>query len=131
MQPSAYPAGRVLLVEDDPEAALFATYALEKGGFAVTHTPNPAAALALVAAEPWDLALTDLDLPVISGAELIMALRLVAPKLPVIMLTAHPRDEFPETDGGPDGLLLKPVSARRLLEAAVALTRGAAGTREP
>ncbi len=131
MQPSAYPAGRVLLVEDDPEAALFATYALEKGGFAVTHTPNPATALALVAAEPWDLALTDLDLPVISGAELITALRLVAPKLPVIMLTAHPRDEFPEADGGPDGLLLKPVSAGRLLEAAVALTRGAAGTGEP
>ena len=130
MQSSAYSPSRVLLVEDDPEAALFATYALERGGFAVTHTPDPAAALALVAAEPWDLALTDLDLPFISGAELITALRLVAPALPVIMLTAHPRDQFPETDGGPDGLLLKPVSAGRLLEAAVALTRGEAGTRE-
>jgi CheY-like chemotaxis protein len=131
MQASANSPGRVLVIDDDPEAALFATYALEKGGFTVTRTPDPAMALALVAAEPWNLALTDLDLPGISGAELIAALRLVAPRLPVIVLTAHPRAEFPEGDAAPDGLLLKPVSAQRLLAAAVALTGGGAGAGTP
>jgi two-component system, NtrC family, response regulator HydG len=115
--------GRVLVIEDDPEAALFAAYALEKGGrFAVTHTPDPAVALALAAAEPWDLALTDLDLPVISGTELIAALRVISPHLPVILLTAHAGHEFPDAPGGrPDGLLVKPVSAERLLATATAL----------
>jgi CheY-like chemotaxis protein len=118
------------MVEDDPEAALFAAYALEKRGrFSVTHTSDPVQALALAAAEPWDLALTDLDLPFISGAELIAALRTVAPQLPVILLTAHPRDEFAGADScRPDGLLVKPVSAERLLAAAITL---AAGKRPP
>lgn len=124
--PGGAPRGRILVVEDDPEAALFAAYALEKRGrFSVTHTSDPVRALALAAAEPWDLALTDLDLPFISGAELIAALRTVAPKLPVILLTAHPRAEFAGADAcRPDGLLVKPVSAERLLAAAVTLTAG-------
>jgi two-component system response regulator HydG len=135
MQCSAHPAGpvsprrgRVLVIEDDPEAALFAAYALERRGrFSVTHTADPMVALALAAAEPWDLALTDLDLPVISGTELIAALRTVAPGLPVILLTAQPRDEFSATDlagqgpSRPDGLLVKPVSADQLLTAAETL----------
>jgi len=120
---AAGPCGRVLVIEDDPEAALFASYTLEKGGrFAVTHTTDPAVALALAAAEPWDLAVTDLDLPVISGTELIAALRVIVPHLPVILLTAHPGHEFPVAPGGrPDGLLVKPVSADRLFAAALAL----------
>jgi DNA-binding response OmpR family regulator len=132
MQCSAHPAGpasarrgRVLIIEDDPEAALFAAYALERRGrFSVTHTADPMVALALAAAEPWDLALTDLDLPVISGTELIAALRAIAPGLPVILLTAQPRDGFSATDlsaSRPDGLLVKPVSADQLLAAAETL----------
>ncbi len=135
MQCSAHPAGpasarrgRVLIVEDDPEAALFAAYALERRGrFSVTHTADPMVALALAAAEHWDLALTDLDLPVISGTELIAALRAIAPGLPVLLLTAQPRDEFSASDlsgpaaSRPDGLLVKPVSADQLLFAAEAL----------
>ncbi|HEY3877528.1 MAG TPA: response regulator [Trebonia sp.] len=122
-EPVSAPRGRILVVEDDPEAALFAAYALEKRGrFTVTHTADPLTALALAASEPWDLALTDLDLPVISGIELIAALRRVAPGLPVILVTNHSRDEFSDADGcQPDGLLVKPVSADKLLAAAVSL----------
>jgi CheY-like chemotaxis protein len=118
------PRGRVLVVEDDPEAALFAVYALEKRGrFAVTHTSDPLQALTLAASERWDLALTDFDLPVISGTELIAALRRIAPGLPVILVTSHDRDDFPaDSASQPDRLLVKPVSADRLLAAAVALT---------
>ena len=123
--PGTEPRGRVLVVEDDPEAALFVVYALEKRGrFSVTHTANPLEALALAASEPWDLALTDLDLPVISGAELIAELRRVAPGLPVILVTAHDRDDFPGGASRPDRLLVKPVSAERLLAAAVTLVGG-------
>ena len=117
---------RVLLVEDDREAALFAVYALAKRGqFEVMHTSDPVTALALAATEPWDLVLTDLDLPVMSGTELIGELRSIAPHLPVLLLTAHPRDELPVPAGcEPDGLLAKPVSAERLLDTAVALVTG-------
>jgi two-component system, NtrC family, response regulator HydG len=127
-EPGAEPRGRVLVVEDDPEAALFAVYALEKRGcFAVTHTSDPVEAIALAANEQWDLALTDLDLPVISGTELITALRRVAPGLPVILVTAHAGgDVAGDRAAQPDRLLVKPVSAERLLAAAVALAAGPA-----
>jgi CheY-like chemotaxis protein len=132
-EPDGRPRGRVLVVEDDPEAALFAVYALGKRGqFAVTHTPDPLEALALAESEPWDLALTDLDLPVISGTELIAALRRIAPGLPVIVVTAQAGDDLPgEGASRPDRLLVKPVSADRLLAAAVALaSRATPGPRD-
>ena len=60
--------GRILLVEDDPEAALFAVTVLAKRGqFTVTHTADPAVALQLVAAGQWDLVFTDVEMPGMNG----------------------------------------------------------------
>jgi CheY-like chemotaxis protein len=84
-------AGRILVVEDDPDAALFAVHVLANlGHFDVTHTADPAVALRLVATEPWDLVVTDVQLPGMSGLELLDALRHVAPALPVVVATATP-----------------------------------------
>src|ERR1700722_19939901 len=69
---TAVARGRVLLVEDDPEAAEFFRHTLTvRGRFQVTHTPDPAAALALAAGAPWDLIITDLNLPGMSGLDLL------------------------------------------------------------
>ncbi len=113
------PRRRILLVEDDPDAALFATHILpRRGGFEVTPTSDPLAALALAAEQPWDLVLTDLDLPNMSGLEMLAALRQLLPRLPVVLCTAEPRDEWPvSADGcGPDAILAKPVHADTLLD---------------
>jgi CheY-like chemotaxis protein len=135
---AARPAGRgrVLIVEDDPEAALFATLVLrERGRFEVTHTADPAVALVLAASGPWDLVLTDMDLPVMSGMELLAALRELTPSVPVLLVTACPAREFTvapgpagrpgaPAGGRPDGLLIKPFRAERLLTAAATLAGG-------
>ncbi len=135
---TARPAGRgrVLLVEDDPEAALFATLVLrERGRFEVTHTADPAVALVLAVSGPWDLVLTDMDLPVMSGMQLLAALRELTPGLPVLLVTASPARAFPvapgpagrpgaPAGGRPDGLLIKPFRAERLLTAAATLAGG-------
>ena len=125
--------GRVLIVEDDPEAALFATVVLgERGGFEVARTADPAAALVLAASGPLDLVLTDMDLPVMSGLELLAALRERVPRVPVLLLTASPASAFPAAAGSPgrpgapagcrpDGVLVKPVRAERLLSTAIRL----------
>jgi CheY-like chemotaxis protein len=110
---------RILLVEDDPDTALFATHVLtRRGGFEVTHTSDPVAALALAAEQSWDLVLTDLDLPNMSGLELLAALRQMLPGLPIVLCTATPRDEWPASaDGcGPDAILAKPLHADDLLD---------------
>ena len=119
--------GRVLLVEDDPEFALFCTHVLAKGGrFDVTHIADPTAALALAAAQPWDLVITDLDLPLMSGFEFAAVLRRMTPSLPVVIVTAYPQDAPILTSADraaqPDALLAKPITVDLLLTTAPALT---------
>jgi CheY-like chemotaxis protein len=127
--------GRVLLVEDDPEAALFATLVLRgRGRFDVTHTADPAAALVLAAGGHWDLVLTDMDLPVMSGTELLAAVRELTPGVPVLLVTASlagasaavpgPAGRPGAAGARPDGLLVKPFRAEQLLSAAIRLTGG-------
>jgi DNA-binding response OmpR family regulator len=114
--------GRILVVEDDPDAALFVMYVLaRRGGFDVTHTADPATAIRLAASEPWDLVLTEAKLPGMTGLELLGALRRLAPGLPVAVLTGHvPADEV--LRGRADGYLTKPVGIGALVAAAVTLT---------
>ena len=117
----------MLLVEDDPEFALFCTHVLAKGGrFDVTHIADPTAALSLAAAQPWDLVITDLDLPLMSGFEFAAVLRRMVPSLPVVIVTAYPQDApiLTSADRGaqPDALLAKPITVDLLLTTATALT---------
>ena len=118
--------GRVLLVEDDPEFALFCTHVLAKGGrFDVTHIADPTAGIALAATQPWDLVITDLDLPLMSGFEFAAVIRRMAPRLPVVIVTAYPQDAPILTSAEatqPDALLAKPITVDLLLTTATALT---------
>ena len=116
--------GRILLVEDDPVAAHFAKHVLGKrGGFDVTHTPDPAIALQRATSQTWDLVLTDAELPGMTGLQLLDALRRVSPALPVAVISAHD-----STDGAvralrqrADEFLQKPVRPDHLLAAVTAL----------
>jgi CheY-like chemotaxis protein len=124
-------AGRILVVEDDPEAALFAVHVLaNRGHFDVTHTADPAVALQLVVTEHWDLVLTDVQLPGMSGLELLDALRQVAPGLPVAVVTAYAPAGMTQAVrlNGADEYLEKPLRIASLLTTATALIgRGRTG----
>ena len=124
-------AGRILVVEDDPEAALFAVHVLaNRGHFDVTHTADPAVALRLVVTEHWDLVLTDVQLPGMSGLELLDALRQVAPALPVAVVTAYAPAGMTQAMrlNGADAYLEKPLRIASLLATVTALiSRGGTG----
>jgi DNA-binding response OmpR family regulator len=120
--PAPSARGRVLVVEDDQDTALFLRHVLEsRGEFEVTHTADPAAALALVVDEPWDLVVTDLELPGMNGLELIGALRRLAPSLPVLIVTSH----VTGVRGIDYPVLLKPLRVEELLATVVGLIAGA------
>ena len=116
----------MLLVEDDPEFALFCTHVLAKGGrFDVTHIADPTAALALAATQPWDLVITDLDLPLMSGFEFAAVLGGWCPpagghRHRVPAGRAHP--DIRRAGAQPDALLAKPITVDLLLTTATALT---------
>jgi CheY-like chemotaxis protein len=112
--------GRILIIEDDPEAALFAVHVLGKRGhFDVTHTANPATAISLAAAEHWDLVLTDMELPGMTFGELLDELCRVAPRIPVAVLSAHV--EMAELSQRTQAFLKKPVKIELLIATASAL----------
>jgi CheY-like chemotaxis protein len=114
---------RILVVEDDPEAALFAVHVLTKRGkFEVVHTADPAEALRLVTDEHWDLLLTDLEMPGMTGLELLAELRQVAPALPVAVTSAHVLDgTLAALVGQADEYLEKPLRVDKLIATATAL----------
>jgi CheY-like chemotaxis protein len=97
----------------------------KRGGFNVTHLADPTIALTLAVTRPWNLVIADIDLPIMSGLEFVAALRRMAPRLPVVLITAYPHDAptLAATEYGrqPDAVLAKPVPADLLLTTAITL----------
>ena len=82
--------GRILIVDDDPVTGRFLSNLLgDGGGFDVACTTDPASALQRASTERWDLVLTDVEMPGMTGLELLQALRRAAPGLPVVVITGH------------------------------------------
>jgi two-component system, NtrC family, response regulator HydG len=82
--------GRILVVDDDPVTGRFLSNLLgDGGGFDVVCTTDPGEALRQASTERWDLVLTDVEMPGMSGLELLQALRRAAPNLPVVVITGH------------------------------------------
>lgn len=115
---------RILLVEDDPEAARFAVRVLGmQGGFDVTHTTDPSVGLHLVSSQSWDLVITDVEMPGMTGLELLEELRRVDPLLPVAVVTAHVTvdNAVSALRNRADEFLEKPLRPDRLIATAAAL----------
>ena len=86
----AAPRGRVLLIDDDRVFGLWATKVLQSRGFAVQHVTDPMSGLKLIESEPWDIVITDVEMPRMSGIEFLERVRRMEPTLPVVVVTAHP-----------------------------------------
>ena len=112
------PRGRVLLVEDDSDAALYFAHVLtRRGGFDVVHVANPALALDLAVLQRWDLVVADYHLPGMTGLDLAAALRALGPALPVVLVTAQDPNLLPPYLPA----LLKPVRPAHLVTTAATL----------
>jgi CheY-like chemotaxis protein/anti-sigma regulatory factor (Ser/Thr protein kinase) len=115
----ALPALRLLLVEDDDTVAEAISGLLQAQGHRVTHASHGLAALGEVAAQTFDAALLDLDLPGIDGLALARLLRTQGMAVPLIAITAR-SDADAETQAlaaGFDRFLRKPVTGATLAAA--------------
>ncbi len=77
----------VLLVDDEPGVLFTLTEVLRERGLTVTSARSGALALPLL--DDASVVVTDLQMPGMSGLELIAAIGARDPTLPVILLTAH------------------------------------------
>jgi two-component system, NtrC family, response regulator HydG len=108
---------RVLVVDDDPDTARFHSLVLRRGGHDVTVVHDPVEALRLIGTEPYDLLLSDIQMPAMSGLELAARLRETAPRLPAVLVTAHASLDaaIGAVRTGAADFVLKPVVPDQLL----------------
>ena len=93
MSPSANrdaPAGiRVLIVDDEEDFARSVAKVLSRRGFEVEVALSGEAALAVLAARGFDVAVMDLRMPGMGGLEALEQTRRLHPDVQVIVLTGH------------------------------------------
>jgi len=86
---------RILLVDDDDETRDLLRDFFWDRGYAVETAGDGANALMLLATFAADLVITDLEMPGMSGLELIRALHATNQQTPVLLVTARADRELP------------------------------------
>lgn len=128
---------RVLVVEDRDVVRDLAREVLEAAGFDVVAVAGGREALAATTSEPFDLLLTDVVMPEMSGPELAVKLRVKQPQLPVLYMSGYTDDVLSTHELSQDAtaFLRKPFGNAELIAAARALldaqTSGGEGRGEP
>ncbi len=115
--------GRILLAEDGPDNQRLISLLLRKAGAEVEIAENGAVAWekmqsAAAAGQPFDLLLTDIQMPVLDGYSLSLKLRASGWSLPIVALTAHAMAESRQRclEAGCNEVATKPINRRQLLE---------------
>jgi CheY-like chemotaxis protein len=90
--PTPHGHERILLVEDDPRVRHLAQRVLELHGYEVVDAAGGAEALEVPSRAPFDLLLTDVVLPGMSGRELFEALAARHPGLRVLFMSGYAAD---------------------------------------
>src|SRR6202012_3494846 len=108
---------RLLLVEDEAEIQRFLERALTEAGFDVDAVGDAKSAMKRAAETVYDIFLIDLGLPDQDGIELILAMRRVGVKAPVLILSARRSvdDRVKGLEEGGDDYLTKPFALAELL----------------
>ena len=110
-------AGRILVVEDDPEVLEITTDILRTAGHRVLEALGPHEALELLAAgEEPDLLLTDVVMPDLTGPELAARFKERLPDLEVLFMSAYSSKGQHGLSTDDDRLIRKPFSHQRLLD---------------
>lgn len=111
--------GRVLALDDEPGLLEVFADLLSEAGYEVVTANTPAVALSLLEGQPFDVVVSDITMPGMSGIELLKAVRRRDPDLPVLLATGNPSLEtaIQAVEAGAVQYLLKPVGADTLIAA--------------
>jgi CheY-like chemotaxis protein len=110
---------KILVVEDNPDVLVIIQTALRERGYDAVTANGGEEALEKVKVEDFDLILTDLAMPKVSGVDLIRAFK-NSPRtwrIPIVAVTAHWTDQISvsASAAGCDGFIAKPFSREELL----------------
>jgi two-component system, OmpR family, KDP operon response regulator KdpE len=109
-------AGRILVVDDDPQIRRVMRVTLTGQGYEVDDAKSGDAALEKLREERFDLVLLDMNMPGVDGLEACRTIRSQS-EVAIIMLTVRDseQDKIEALDAGADDYVTKPYNAPELL----------------
>ena len=124
---------RILVVDDDPGIRQIGTEVLVHHGYQVDAAEDHTTGWKALQTYTYDLLITDLDMPRLSGLKLVKRLRDARLALPVILASGTMTPQ--ELNRNPwfhlSGALLKPVSPEQLLQTVQTVLRAPDSARSP
>jgi len=108
---------RLLLVDDDPNMQRMVALFLNKSSYELEIAGNGRKALELLDKNKFDLIISDMQMPLMDGAELLRKIREKKIKAPVILISAYTsldrQDEIDASDFA--AVLFKPFDGSNLI----------------
>jgi len=110
-------SARILMIEDDASAAAALQRVLEDEGYDVAVESRGDTGLARATKEDFEVVVTDLRLPGLTGLDLVGKLHSLKPRIPIILMTAHGTTEtaIEATKLGAFDYILKPFEIEEFL----------------
>lgn len=117
---------KILIVDDSETIRITVTDTLQKAGFSVTQAIDGVDGLARLAQDTFDLVILDVNMPRLSGLEMLEKMR-DEPRsatIPVVMLTTEAHFALIDRAKklGAKGWMIKPVKPENLVAAAKKIT---------
>ena len=82
-------AQSILVVDDEPEMRLAVSHALSRSGYSVETAANGFEGLDKFKSEQFNIVITDVKMPDLSGLDVLAEVKKISPEVPVIMITAY------------------------------------------
>lgn len=110
--------GRILIADDEPTFLTSTAELLRREGFTVDTVEDAQGALAAIAAEPYDLLVTDLEMPGNADLDLVQQVASISGGLPIIIITGFPsvRSAVASIELPVAAYMVKPVHFPELLK---------------
>src|SRR5579862_9617713 len=120
-------AASVLVADDEPMLLRAAERSLRGAGYKVTACADGAAAAELLLAQPFDVVVSDIDMPKLGGIALLQFLREREIDVPVVLVTGDPTMDTAilAVEHGAFKYLKKPVRSEELLDVVARAVRRA------
>lgn len=106
---------KILIADDDADIRTLFGLCLLRRGHSIMVASNGAVAWQTLTAQPLDLLITDITMPVMDGLALLRRLRADGhPTLPVVVVSAHAEQRAAAFQAGANAFLAKPVGLAQL-----------------
>ena len=107
---------RILIIEDDEEMRSLLKDSLEEEGFETDSVSNGSDAFRKLVKEPFNLIITDVRMPGLTGLDILPGIKKLQPEVPVIVITAFGSEEVYRRSikRGAAGYLEKPIHTNKL-----------------